>query len=192
MRRGTPALRKRQFISVVKNTINDCLKIFGYSKQPRIFETRFDSYAIMMFVEGQRHGESAIYYDYQKFQMLFRDCDDADRVYRLIHIVAHEMRHYYQFRQLTAKKPEENAKIIQEWKRDGIVCTNSKYNEYFGAVRELDAYTFAYMYMAERCEVILGDFGIPKNYRVQMKNYAKKLYGTAPPVFGKKYSKCFS
>ena len=48
------------------------------------------------------------------------------------------------------------------------------------------------MYMAERCEVILGDFGIPKNYRVQMKNYAKKLYGTAPPVFGKKYSKCFS
>ncbi len=120
MRRGTPALRKRQFISVVKNTINDCLKIFGYSKQPRIFETRFDSYAIMMFVEGQRHGESAIYYDYQKFQTLFRDCDDADRVYRLIHIVAHEMRHYYQFRQLTAKSRKRMQRLFKSGNGTGL------------------------------------------------------------------------
>lgn len=191
MRRGNSELRKRQFINVVKNTIKDCLDIFGYSRAPRIFETRFDTYAVMMFVEG-KGGKSAIYYDYQKFQKLFRDCDDEDRVYRLIHIVAHEMRHYYQFRQITAEKPREREDIVQEWKNDRVIRNEGKYNYYFGNVRELDAYTFAYMYSAERCEVILGDFGIPQNYRVRMRNYAKKLYGTSHPVFGAEYSKCFS
>jgi len=192
MKRGNPELRKRQFINVIKNTIDDCLYIFGYTKAPYIFETSFDNNALMSFVEGKMRGTSAIYYDYQKFQKVFSDCDDDDRILRLTHIVAHEMRHYYQFRQIKATKPRENPRIIQEWKNEKVIRNRGKDNEYYGNVRELDANTFAYIYTAERFDSLLCNTGIPQNYRVRMKNYAKRLYGSSHPVFGVKFSEYFS
>jgi len=192
MAKGNPSLRKRQFINVIKNTINDCLKIFGYSKKPYILETSFNSYAVMMFVEGKSKGSSAIYFDYQKFQKLFRNCDGEGRVLWLIHIVAHEMRHYYQYRQITSQNPKEDEIIIQEWKSERVIRNHCQHNEYFGNVRELDAYTFSYIYTAERFDMIPVDSGLPQNYRIRMRNYAKKLYGKSHKVFGAAYAKYFS
>ena len=79
----------------------------------------------MTFVEGKRRGSCAIYFDYQKFQKVFRTCDDDNRVLVLIHIVAHEMRHYYQYRQITSKKPKEDERIVQEWIDNKIIRNNS-------------------------------------------------------------------
>ncbi len=191
MKRGNRDLRKRQFVNVMKNTIGDCLDIFGYTKEPYIFETRFDDNTMMLFVEGA-HGESAIYYDYQRFQRVFAKCTDEHRIYRLMHIVAHEMRHYYQYRQIKAKKPREDAAVVEEWKKEKVIRHRGKNNEYFGNVRELDANTFAYIYMAERCKVILSDCGIPENYRIRMRNYAQKVYGESHFIFGSRYSEHFS
>ena len=64
--------------------------------------------------------------------------------------MAHEMRHYYQHRQMMAKNPIENKKTLEDWKENRVIKTRgmekTKDYKYWFCAAELDASLFSYIF----------------------------------------------
>lgn len=191
MKKKADRLRKRDFKKCVFSTVCDCMHIFGYSLMPAIIETTLDGNRLMSFVACDNSKQCAIIYDYQKFQKAFGERDKEYNLISLTYIVAHEMRHYYQHRQIFAKVPKERREVVDDWRNDTELKISCEKREYYGNVREIDAFAFAYRYCANRGRVLVRDVGVPKHYRKVMQDYTKKSFGITPSIFSKKFDKYF-
>ena len=191
MRKTARDLKRREFEFCLKTTICDVKRLFGYSKLPHVFETKLPGNEMMSFITIRNGKYSAIAYDYQKIAALFSRYDKEDAIARIVFITAHEMRHYYQHRQIRAKSSRESVKTVNAWRKSDVIRIDCDNSEYYGNVREIDAFAFAYSYVADKFGVLVVNVGVPKKYRMVMKRYVKKTFGLKAPIFSAKYDKYF-
>lgn len=152
MRKSEYAFKKRDFLKIIHKVIDCCLKNFGYRIRPYVFETRLKEGEMMMFVEGDRR--YAIFYDYEQFRRVFSKYDyDVQEAYTVL-IAAHEMRHYYQVRQIYSKNPREDEKTIAEWRQnhffgEDFSKDDMSIRDFYLQPMELDAELYAYWFVSK-------------------------------------------
>ena len=148
------SFKKRNYLKILNWIIDYCLRSFGYKIRPRVFETRLRPGEMMLFCD---HGRNyAIFYDYSQFRRVFGKYNyEIQEAYAVL-LAAHEMRHYYQIRQIYSKHPREDEKTIAEWREDHF---SGKYFEnyaeeildFYLQPMELDAELYAYWFV---CKVL--------------------------------------
>ena len=96
-------------------------------------------------------------------------------------LIAHEMRHYYQMRQLDADNPIEDVKTLEEWREND---QNPKYPgedcsifEFYMQPMELDAELFAYVLVASKFDVLVSVDFIDENLLKEMEKHYVRLFG---------------
>jgi hypothetical protein len=171
--------RKKDLVGIYNYIIDFCLRKFGYSKRPHLVETRLIDGALACMVT--HNNEYAIMYDYKQFRDSYKDMTYEDCEMLALSIIAHEMRHYYQVRQIFSKTPRENEKTLAEWRRDyfnGKVLGDDgcdSFFEYFTQSLELDAELYAYVFVGK----ILDKVPIYPD-----KEYVKELRKKYVEIFG--------
>ena len=100
--------RKKHFTFFLEETVAYLGRYFGYKILPRVRETKLMENALMIF----KHTEKgyAIEYDYGQFKETFGKYDFETQKYYVVAITAHEMRHYYQHRQMDTKASSKTSK----------------------------------------------------------------------------------
>jgi hypothetical protein len=149
--------KKKDFIRIILSTRTYLCDKFGYKIKPHIFETRLPKGCLMMFIHQQN--TYVIFYDYIKFKKVFGSLDfDAQEAYAAA-VMAHEMRHYYQHRQMIAAKPKEKEEIIVRWRENEQEPVEMEGDElcleHFLQPLELDASLFEYVFGAEVFDLAL-------------------------------------
>ena len=146
------SFKKRDYLKILNWTVDCCLHNFGYKIRPHLFETRLRHGEMMLFCE---HGQYyTIFYDYKQFKRVFGKYDyEVQEAYALL-MAAHEMRHYYQIRQIFSKHPREDEKTLAEWRENHFY---GKYYEnyaeeildFYMQPMELDAELYAYWFVVK-------------------------------------------
>ena len=149
--------RKKHFTFFLEETVAYLGRYFGYKILPRVRETKLMENALMIF----KHTEKgyAIEYDYGQFKETFGKYDFETQKYYVVAITAHEMRHYYQHRQMDTKAPKESADTIALWRKNekNPVWLEDGYSlsEYCLQPLEVDAVLFEYTFAAKMFDVLL-------------------------------------
>lgn len=149
--------KKKDYLRTIRWVQNYLCEKFGYGAKPCLFETQLQEGELMGFFHCENG--SAIFYDYKQFKDSFGDKSfDLQEAYAAA-IAAHEMRHYYQHRQMSAAKPLENEKTLALWRENernpkGLEVEASD-AEYYLQPLELDASLFEYVFGAEQFGWIL-------------------------------------
>ena len=180
--------KKRHYVAIIKYTTEYLAWYFGYKKKPYLFESTNKEGEAMLICRG-RKGHYAIFYDYMQFKEVFGHLDfEGQEAYAML-LIAHEMRHYYQMRQLDSKHPSEPKERLDKWRKDD---ENHKYPgddcsvfEFFMQPMELDAELFAYVFVADKLGVTVSLDYIGENYIKEMEIYPhlflrKARYNTFP------------
>lgn len=108
---------ENDYVWFLEGTIRILCRDLGYKKPPKAYETDLTKAdAQMIFVHLEKR--SAIFYDYKRFKNKFSRLSYEHQKIIVILMAAHEVRHYYQHRQMLAKKPREKSEIIARWKAD--------------------------------------------------------------------------
>ena len=170
---------KKDFIETVKNVINKSLSDFDYTRKPYLKETKLDGDALMAFYGGGRR--TVVAYDYDKFRKRIGNCDARLQYTFAVQCTAHEMRHYYQHRQIMAINPVEDKKTIDEWLENKVLKSRSKNKvddyEYWFSARELDANIYGHVFTLYHLkEVVLDNICNVDHFNV-LKKYYKRLGG---------------
>ena len=165
---------KREFVKLIKNVANKNLYYFNYTKKPYLMEKQLPDQAMMAFCFNGKH--HLIAYDYAKFKRAFGKCDYTTQYVYAVQYMAHEMRHYYQERQIRAHLPDENKKSIENWKNNSIIKTrgmeeNDDYKYWFSS-RELDANLYSYIFTFDHLDCA----GLATIWNKRLFNVLKKLY----------------
>ena len=149
--------KKKDYMRILNGVRYYLCNKFGYKTKPRVFETQLVENALMLFAHGTQG--YAIFYDYKQFKKSFGHRSFEVQEAYAAAIMAHEMRHYYQHRQMIASNPQETAETIalwreNEWNPKGVQdgCSLS---EFCLQPLELDAALFEYVFGAEIFEVLL-------------------------------------
>ena len=149
--------KKKDYVRTIRSFQNDLCEMWGYTIKPFLFETRLRKGYLMEFYHCE--AGCAIFYDYKQFKNSFGHRSfETQRAYAAA-ILAHEMRHYYQHRQMIALKPMESEKTIalwreNEWNPISLEDGNSVI-EFHLQPLELDASLFEYVFGAEAFGMIL-------------------------------------
>jgi len=172
--------KKRHYVGLINYTVNYLTHYFGYKKKPHLFESTNKEGEAMIICRG-RKGHYAIFYDYLQFKQVFGHLDfEGQEAYATL-LIAHEMRHYYQMRQLDSKNPSEPKERLDKWRIDD---ENPKYPgedytifEFYMQSIELDAELFAYVFVAEKLGVLVNTNYIDKSYLGELEKYYIELFG---------------
>ena len=166
--------KKKDYLRVIRNTQDLLCLQFGYTIKPCLMETRLREGRLMEFYHCPAW--YAIFYDYKQFKDAFGHRDfDAQEAYAAA-MMAHEMRHYYQHRQMVSKVPMESDETLALWwenecnpkcEEDG--CSRL---EFHLQPLELDATLFEYVFCAEA----YGRIAIQAIESVEHLNAVEKLY----------------
>ena len=108
--------KKKDYLRTIRACQEYFCGEFGYLIKPFLIETRLRDGCLMEFVHYR--GAAAIFYDYKQFKELFGNQSFETQEICAASILAHEMRHYYQYRQMYAKKPRESAERIARWREN--------------------------------------------------------------------------
>lgn len=152
MRKTDYTFKKRDYLRLLNDVIDCCLKGFGYSIRPYVFETKLQHGSMMMFFDHGHH--YAIFYDYQQFRKIFGKYNyEVQEAYTVL-LAAHEMRHYYQIRQIFSKTPREDEKTIEEWRKNHFFGKDFGEDgetilDFYMQPMELDAELYAYWFVAK-------------------------------------------
>ena len=177
--------KKRDYLRILNGVVDFCLEKFGYRIRPYILEKKLEDGELMVFYNvGKR--KFAIFYDYQQFRRRFaHDSYEIQEAY-VMATAAHEMRHYYQVRQIFARHPVESEKTISEWREnhynaktpgeDG--CTML---DFYLQPMELDAELYAYYFVAKVLERGINLNYIDENYIHILKNKFIEIFGEDSP-----------
>ena len=185
LRKWKNEFKKREFISLIKAVANKNMLYFNYTKKPFLIETKLPDKVLMSFcVMGK---STFITYDYAKFKRVMGQYEyNAQYVYA-VQCMAHEMRHYYQHRQITAESPIEDKKTISNWKKNKILRASgmkkTKNYEYWFSSRELDANLYSYIFALEHVESASLDTIVSKEHFKAL----EKLYKESGGKNSKKY-----
>ncbi|MBQ4107825.1 MAG: hypothetical protein IJC80_00345 [Clostridia bacterium] len=177
------SFKKKHFVRIIKNVVWYCTRCFGYKKEPYVFETENEPNALMVIRRSYiRKNAYIIFYDYKKFKKIFGHLDFEGQCSYAMLLIAHEMRHYFQMRQLDSKKPWVDNELLEEWRKDDEVpmfdVTNkAEQLEHFKRPMELDAELFAYWFVAEMQEVLVSTRYISENYIDEMEKHYIRLFG---------------
>lgn len=149
--------KKKHFVSMIDNVRCYLCRKFGYKIKPYIFETQLEKNSLMLFTHtADRY---AIFYDYKQFKEMFGHRDFETQEAYAAAIMAHEMRHYYQHRQMMANNPKEKAETIALWRENEWNPKNVEdgcsLSEFLLQPLELDAALFEYVFGAEMFEFLL-------------------------------------
>ena len=181
--------RKRHYVSIIKQVTSYCTACFGYKKKPFLFETVNEKGELMRICRGNKN-RYAIFYDYMQFKRLFGHLDFEGQQSYAMFLIAHEMRHYYQMRQLDATRPRESAETLEKWRQDdehpkypGNDCSIL---EFYMQPMELDAELFAYVFVADHLDMLVSVDFIDKGYlRVMEKHYIELFGETNEELFSR-------
>lgn len=172
--------RKRHYVSIIKQTVAYCTWLFGYEKKPFLFESVNKKGEMMLISRGNKN-RYAIFYDYMQFKRMFGHLDFEGQAAYTMFLIAHEMRHYYQMRQLDAYNPIEDVKTLEEWREND---QNPKYPgedcsifEFYMQPMELDAELFAYVLVASKLDVLVSVDFIDENLLKEMEKHYVRLFG---------------
>ncbi len=173
-------LKKREYIRILNWVVDFCLDKFGYTNRPYICEAKLEYGEMMVFLDWHKH--YAIFYDWKQFRDTFKDTDYDTQYSYAMATAVHEMRHYYQVRQIYSKTPREDEKIIAEWRenynngkilgKDG--CTLL---DFFMQPMELDAQLYAYYFVAKILDCVIKLDYIDKDYVKVLKKRYIELFG---------------
>lgn len=173
--------KKRHYIAIVRATVSYCTVLFGYQRQPFLFESENRKGEIMCIYRGKKN-RCAIFYDYMQFKRNFLHHSlEAQEIYTAF-FTAHEMRHYYQMRQLDSKNPRESSDIIAAWRENdenpkNPIDGDCTCLEFYKQPMELDAQLFAYMFVANMYNSrIVFDY-IDQDYIAVLEDYYIRRYG---------------
>lgn len=185
--------KKRHFVSIIKWTAAYLTRYFGYKRQPYVFETSNEDGVQMCICESEEKRYYAIFYDYMHFKRAYGELDfDGQEAYAMF-IMAHEMRHYYQLRQMNSSKADEPEERLKLWRENrenkksvGEDCTVL---EFFMQPMELDACLFAYVFVASKLDILMLLDEIDENYINELEKYYVELFGeTDEELFPKRKS----
>ncbi len=193
-RRKYGVFRKKHYVRILNWVVNYTLRCFGYTKRPRLIETRLGKGDMMMF-EHTFDGEYSILYDYVQFQNIFgRESYDVQEAYAMS-MAAHEMRHYYQHRQMSAKNPVENEETIAAWWENE--CNLKYYGEngctlfeFYTQPLELDAELYAYVFVERVLNAVISLLFVDENYIDLLEKRYIEIFGeTDTDLFGERVKK---
>lgn len=177
------AFKKRHFVRTIKAVIAYCTRYFGYKKEPYLFETENEPNVPMCIRRSFfRKNTYAIFYDYKMFKQRFGHLDFEGQYAYTMLIIAHEMRHYHQMRQLDSKKPWEDTELLEEWRKDeeipiAEITNEAEQYEHYKRPMELDAELFAYCFVAEMTELLASTRFISDEYINEMEKHYIRLFG---------------
>lgn len=182
--------KKRHYVTIIKDTAKYLTRYFGYKKKPFLFESTNDDGDLMLIMRGRRKNVYGIFYDYMQFKDRFGHLDFEGQEACAMSLIAHEMRHYFQMRQLDSKKPYVPKERLDKWREND---ENPKYPgddcsvfEFYMQPMELDAELFAYVFVADVLSVRLNPKYIGKDYIKEMEKYYIELFGeTDEDIFPK-------
>ena len=139
---------KREFVKLIFAVARKNMREFNYTKMPYIMEKKLEGDCVMCFYGDGKF--TAIAYDYAKFKRKIGDDTYKNQYSLAVQCMSHEMRHYYQHRKITTKRPVENKETIAKWKEDNAIKTRGKEKiddyEYWFSARELDANLYSYIF----------------------------------------------
>ena len=178
--------KKKDYVRIVENVVYYLCDKFGYRIKPYVFETELPPNALMMFTH--KPGAYAIVYDYKQFKEKFGCRDFETQEAYAAAIAAHEMRHYYQHRQMIAKKPREKAEIIARWREneDDPKCWEDSYSilDFCLQPLELDAVLYEYVFGAEIFEkALIQVICNEEHFDALEKLYVEYFGETDPDIF---------
>jgi hypothetical protein len=141
--------KKKDLVRIYKGMISFYLQKFGYSNRPYLIETRLPDEMFAAVIK--RNNRYAILYDYKQFRDSYKDKGYKTNQLMAFVIITHEMRHYYQIRQIFSKTPRVDEKTLAEWRKDYYSdedfgdegCKTTL--DYFLQPMELDAELYAYV-----------------------------------------------
>ena len=167
-------------------TVAQCMRAFGYKNKPYLFETRLNKGEMMEFIDRKPY--YAIFYDYENFRRTFRGKDYETQLCYAVSIAAHEMRHYYQVRQLYAKVPKEAPETIEAWRKNHFEscdeCPQKDLLAFYRLPMELDAALFSYVFTAEACESLVSFRYVDEGFIDELeKAYIARFGETDPDLF---------
>lgn len=177
--------KKRDYLRILNDVVDFCLQKFGYSIRPYIFESELDKGILMEFRNvGKR--KFAIFYDYKQFR---RACANDSYEYQealVMATAAHEMRHYYQVRQIYSRNPVEPENTIAEWRENHFHDITPNENgsnilEFYLQPMELDAELYAYYFVAKTLNRGINLSFIDDNYIHILKNKFIEIFGDDHP-----------
>lgn len=178
---------QREFKELITAVAIKNLNYFNYTKKPFLIEKKLPNNALMCFYSSGK--DSVIAYDYAKFKRAVGNFEYHHQCAYAVQCMAHEMRHYYQHRQITAKAPVEDKKTIEEWKKNKLIKTRGMKKtdnyQYWFSSRELDANSYAYIFALEHVDEASLD-------AICGKAHFKALKKTYKKQGGKKANKYFS
>ena len=174
--------KKRHYIATIKNIVNYCTALFGYKTKPLLFETENDRNTPMCIYRSlARPGRYALFHDYKMFKSIFGHLDFQGQLSYTAFLIAHEMRHYYQMRQIDSKAPREKDYLIKAWRKDDKLDWdfNKDFDilEFYKRPMELDAQLFAYCFVAETFETVVSLSYISDDYIDILEKYHIELFG---------------
>ncbi len=174
--------KKRHYVAVIKSVTRFCTEIFGYKVKPYLFESENESHTPMCIYRSHiRKNRYAIFYDYALFKKIFGHLDYEGQQAYTAFLIAHEMRHYYQMRQIDSKKPRENAELLEKWRKDEAIPiaeirNDAEQYEHYKRPMELDAELFAYCFVAKMFDSLVSLSYIDENYINDLENYYIELF----------------
>lgn len=173
--------RKREYVRILKWVVDCCLHSFGYRIRPYLRETVLQKGEMMLFCErGAKR--FAIFYDYRQFREIFGECDYETQEAYAMASAAHEMRHYYQVRQLYAEVPREDGETIEAWRENHLNAKTPAEDgisplEFYMQPMEMDAELFAYLFVAKVLERKISLRFIDDTYLSVLRNEYIRRYG---------------
>ena len=149
--------KKKDFVYILKRVRKFLCEKFGYRTKPYLLETELGKNELMMFAHHDK--AYAILYDYKQFKKSFGKMNFEVQEAHAAGLMAHEMRHYYQHRQMLAKHPQESAETVALWRENELepkdVAYGDSLSEYCMQPLELDAVLYEYVFAARIFEVLL-------------------------------------
>ena len=149
--------KKKDYVRILNRVRHYLCGKFGYKIKPRVFETQLEENTLMVFMHGASGYE--ILYDYKQFKRNFGHRNFEVQEAYAAAIMAHEMRHYYQHRQMLTSYPQETAETIALWRENEWnpkqLEDGYSLSEFCLQPLELDASLFEYVFGAEIFEVLL-------------------------------------
>ena len=177
--------KKRHYVNIIKTVAKHLAHHFGYKNVPFLKETKAKKGELMSCFRLTKN-HAVIFYDYMQFKRQFDGLDfDTKEAYTAF-FIAHEMRHYYQFRQLDSKTPTESKETLDAWREND---ENYKCPEKCKTIFELcmqpleiDAMLFAYLYVAHFFNARVSLDYIGENYINELEKYYVKRFGETDEI----------
>lgn len=173
--------KKRHYVSTIKFAVSYLAWFFGYNRSPFLFESVNDDGVLMSICDWVKKGYFAIFYDYMQWKSVFGHLSFEEQQASVIYLIAHEMRHYYQLRQLDSKCPDEPKDRLASWRYN---YENPKYVgddcsvfEFFMQPMELDASLFAYVFVADKTGFLMNTAHVSNDYLKELEKYCIELFG---------------